>query len=275
MSENCYHFESNEWMRYVKEHGLVPHKGRHCQLAGNHSKGVYYSCGMIGAIIMYIGFRKSFAFWKSPDGQKILSKYNEIISNKTVTDKHELDILKAKTLRISQLVTFETIDDYMEPGPFLEIFGLGEEKKEDEENNYPADCITHSSIPPEQLRVLALMSKDDNSVLTDIKNIIFYFFSQISEDEFIQLNAQREQSLPTQLLQDILKYKSEHNQKINYLAEKFHLVHITIDEYISNYMLKPFSTSHILPDLKETLLNPKLVEEFRSDLPSAQPLLDK
>ena len=40
-------------------------------------------------------------------------------------------------------------------------------------------------------------------------------------------------------------------------------------------MLKPFSTSHILPDLKETFLNPKLVEEFKSDLPSAQPLLDK
>ena len=275
MSENCYHFESDEWMRYVKEHGLVPHKGRHCQLAGNHSKGVYYSCGMIGAIIMYIGFRKSFAFWKSPDGQKILSKYNEIISKNTVTDKHELDILKAKTLRISQLVTFETFDDYMEPGPFLEISELSEEKKENKENNYPADCITHSSIPPKRLSVLALMSKDDNRVLTDIKNIIFYFFSQIREDEFIQLNAQREYSLPTKLLQDILEYKSKHNQEINCLAEKFNLIHITIDEYISNYMPKPFSTSHILSDLKEPLLNPKLVEKFGSDLPSAQPLLDK
>ena len=176
MKEHYYHFESDKWMRYVQEHGLVPHRGKNSQLSGNHSDSVYYSCGAIGVIIMYMGFRESFDYWKSSEGLETLSYYKGVISRGKITCKHEEYILQARIEKISQLVQYENFDDYMEPGPILEILELNQKNvAAGKDNNYPADCVIHNSIPPEQLRVLALRSKDGTKVLTDMKSIILYF----------------------------------------------------------------------------------------------------
>ena len=258
---HLYHFDSNKWMRYIKENGLVPHNGQNSQSIGDEKEVVFYSQGKEGAIVMYMDFIKHFDEYRREEGDRILSKYESANLNRGEMSDKEFKKLENQVKQVTQMRETDSLDGYLGKGPYLEIFGL-DNKEVNDPNFHFSNMWTTETIPPEQLKVVALKEKAGDRVITDKNEIINYFLSQISPEEI------RNFEINNPLKNFILDYQKEHSQELEQLSNQFDLTNISIQEYIDKHMSEPMSIKQISSTIIEELKDPEKVSSVEQDIKS-------
>ena len=219
-----YHMTQNKFLKSISKLGLIPKNGDNSKAIKDGKSVVFYSMGMVGAITLFLDFKKHYEEFKGDKGREIVAKYKDVISGKEKVDEATYLRIRGQVDQILSVQESDNFRSFLGEGVYLNLNNVNE--KIDDRNFNFANAWTTKVVKPEDINVLVLKNKKDGTMLSSRYDVINYMMSKTPLESITKIGINGD------LKDYITKYYERYASEIKKMGEEYSLEEIGIREFV-------------------------------------------